>query len=151
MIAVAMLLLSTVQAGADTGPLAAANALLDAWREADVAKAERVLHRDFREMTMHAKGEGWSITPVTRERLLGAMAGVKPGEWDDTLLDPVVHVDGTIAVVWSRYRFRTPYTEAGVFHDDAHCGIATFQLYFDEGRWQVVQFADTHADCTAPR
>jgi len=127
--------------------LAAVNTLLDAWREADVDKAASVLHADFRELTYHASADGWNFTPVARERLLGAMASLKPGEWDDRLLDPTVHVDGPIAVVWSRYRFRTPYTEDGVFHDAAHCGVETFQLYrFPEG-WRIVNFADTHGEC----
>lgn len=139
---------------AEAEALATVQTLLDAWREADVRKAERVLHADFREVTLHAPengatadGRGWSFTPVSRERLLQAMGGIEPGAWDDRLIDPVVHVDGPIAVVWSRYRFRTPYTENGVFHDDAHCGVETFQLYrFGEG-WKIVNFADTHGKC----
>lgn len=148
MLATILLLCATAAPDDSAAALGAVDELLDAWREADVAKADRVLHRDFREMTMHEQeGGGWSVTPVARQRLLDAMANVKPGAWDDHLIDPTVHVDGTIAVVWSRYRFRTPYTESGVFHDEAHCGIATFQLYFDDGRWQIVHFADTHAAC----
>lgn len=134
----------------DPAVLATVQQLLDAWREADVAKAGAVLHSDFREVTLHETEGDWRFSPVTRERLLGAMGSIQPGDWDDRLIEPQVHVDGPIAVVWSRYRFRTPYTENGVFHDEAHCGIETFQLYRIDGAWKIVNFADTHMACDAP-
>lgn len=56
-----------------------------------------------------------------------------------------MHVDGPIAVVWSRYKFTVHYTENGVAHAPSHCGIETFQLYRTEERWQIVNFADTHS------
>ncbi len=127
--------------------LATVERLLDAWREADVGKASAVLHPQFREVTLHENAGQWQFASVSRERLLSVLGGIHPGDWDDRLLTPQVLVDGPIATVWSRYRFRTPHTENGVFHDDAHCGIETMQLYRIDGSWKIVNFADTHADC----
>ena len=127
--------------------LATVERLLDAWREADVGKASAVLHPQFREVTLHENAGQWQLASVSRERLLSVLGGIHPGDWDDRLLTPQVLVDGPIATVWSRYRFRTPHTENGVFHDDAHCGIETMQLYRIDGSWKIVNFADTHADC----
>lgn len=127
--------------------LVAVQTLLDAWREADPAKAGTVLHPEFRELTLHETDGKWNLSPVTRAKLLDVMGRIEPGAWDDKLIGPTVSVDGPIAVVWSRYRFRTPHTENGVLYDDAHCGIETFQLYKLDGEWKILNFADTHADC----
>ena len=121
--------------------------LLDGWREADVAKLEAVLHPDFREVTLHLADGVWDFAAVDRARLIGIVSKNKKGAWDDRLLDPQVHVDGPIAVVWSRYRFTVHYTEKGEERSASHCGIETFQLYRIDTRWQIVNFADTHASC----
>jgi len=127
--------------------LAVVQTLLDGWREADAAKLETALHKDFREVTLHLIDGVWDFAAVDRARLVGMMSKISKGAWDDRLIDPVVHVDGPIAVVWSRYRFTVHFTENGVAHDPSHCGIETFQLYRTDGRWQIVNFADSHADC----
>ena len=126
--------------------LATVQKLLDGWREADPSKVDAALHPDFREVTLHLQNGTWNFTPVSREALIGTVGKIDKGSWDDRLIDPQVHVDGPIAVVWSRYRFTVRYEEAGVAHADAHCGVETFQLYRQDASWKIVNFADTHAD-----
>ena len=126
--------------------LATVQALLDGWREADAGKLERVLHPDFREVTLHLIDGKWDFAAVDRARLISLMSKIEKGSWDDRLIDPQVHVDGPIAVVWSRYEFTVHYVEAGVAQASMHCGIETFQLYRDEADWKIVNFADTHSD-----
>lgn len=126
--------------------LAAVQTLLDGWREADAAKLEAALHRDFREVTLHLVDGKWDFAVVDRASLVGLMGKIEKGSWDDRLVAPVVHVDGPIAVVWSHYRFTVHYVENGVAHDPAHCGVETFQLYRGDSGWKIVNFADTHSD-----
>jgi hypothetical protein len=120
--------------------------LLDGWREADAAKLEAALHRDFREVTLHLQDGKWNFAVETREHLISMMKRIPKGTWDDRLLDPVIHVDGPIAVVWSHYKFTVRFTENGVAHSPSHCGVETFQLYRTDTGWKIVNFADTHAD-----
>jgi hypothetical protein len=120
--------------------------LLDGWREADASKLESVLHPSFREVTLHLQEGKWNFAVVERDTLIKTMSRISKGAWDDQLADPQVHVDGPIAVVWSRYKFTVRYTENGVTQTPAHCGIETFQLYRTESGWKIVSFADTHAD-----
>ncbi len=120
--------------------------LLDGWREANAAKLETALHKDFREVTMHLQEGAWATTVVDRSRLVGLMGKIDKGAWDDHLLAPQVLIDGPIAVVWSRYRFTVHFVEDGVAKSPAHCGIETFQLYRNDGAWKIVNFADTHMD-----
>lgn len=120
--------------------------LLDGWREADAAKLETALHKDFREVTMHLRDGTWETSTVDRATLIGLMAKIEKGSWDDRLIAPQVHVDGPIAVVWSRYKFTVHFVEDSVAKSPAHCGIETFQLYRNDGAWKIINFADTHMD-----
>jgi hypothetical protein len=120
--------------------------VLDGWREADAARLEKALHKDFREVTLHLQDGVWNSAVVDRATLIGLMGRIHKGSWDDRLLAPKVLVDGPIAVVWSPYRFTVNYTEDGVDHHDAHCGIETFQLYRIGAAWKIMNFADTHSD-----
>src|SRR4249919_812383 len=126
--------------------LATVQTLLDGWREADAEKLEASLHQDFREVTLHLQDGAWSFATVDRSKLIGLMSKISKGAWDDVLVDPQVHVDGPIAVVWSRYRFTVRYEEDGVARAPVHCGIETFQLYRTDAGWKIVNFADTHSD-----
>jgi hypothetical protein len=120
--------------------------LLDGWREADPAKLEAALHPDFREVTLHLQDGKWNFAIEGRDRLISTMTRISKGAWDDQLVDPVIHVDGPIAVVWSHYKFTVRFTENGVAHSPSHCGVETFQLYRTDAGWKIVNFADTHAD-----
>ncbi len=61
------------------------------------------------------------------------------GSWDDRLRDIEVRVDPSgIAAVWARYDF---YIDSA----RTHCGIVSLTLYRTAGKWQIVNFADTHS------
>jgi hypothetical protein len=137
---------ATAASKEDKAVLGAVQTMLDAWREADASKLDSVLHEQFREVTLHLKDGQWEFSPFERAKLVGVMGKITRGDWDDHLLAPQVHVDGPIAVVWSRYRFAGRYVEDGVEHHPVHCGIETFQLYRVDGAWKIVNFADTHSD-----
>lgn len=126
--------------------LAAVQLLLDGWRDADAGKVDHALHKDFREVTLHLQDGHWNFAVVDRATLVGMMGKIEKNSWDDRLLEPQVHVDGPIAVVWSRYRFTVRYVENGAHRAADHCGVETFQLYRDASGWKIVSFADTHSD-----
>jgi hypothetical protein len=86
--------------------------LLDGWREADASKLEVALHPDFREVTLHLQDGKWNFAVEERDRLIKTMGRISKGAWDDQLIDPQIHVDGPIAVVWSHYKFIVRYPRA---------------------------------------
>lgn len=55
---------------------------------------------------------------------------LKPGEYRERYWDPIVHVRGKIAVVWTPYEF----WQAG---KTSHCGIDVFELVKEEGGWRI--------------
>jgi len=54
----------------------------------------------------------------------------------ERLIDPHVHVEGDIAMIWSRYEFEIN----GAF---SHCGIDHFDLVRIDGRWRVLNLTWT--------
>lgn len=54
----------------------------------------------------------------------------------ERLIEPHVHVEGDIAMIWSRYEFE----RNGAF---SHCGIDHFDLVRIEGRWRVLNLTWT--------
>jgi hypothetical protein len=56
--------------------------------------------------------------------------GLKPGEYRERYWDPVVHVRGKLAVVWTPYEF----WQGG---KTSHCGIDVFELVKEEGGWRI--------------
>lgn len=56
--------------------------------------------------------------------------GGKPGAFKERYWDPVVHVRGGLAVVWTPYEFwRDGKT--------SHCGIDVFELVKEQGTWKI--------------
>ena len=67
-------------------------------------------------------------TLVTRRPF--APDGPKPGNYKERYWDPVVHVRGSLAVVWTPYEFwRDGKT--------SHCGIDVFEMFKEQGTWRI--------------
>ena len=61
----------------------------------------------------------------------------------ERLVNPHVHVEGDIAMIWSRYEFE----RNGAF---SHCGIDHFDLVRIEGRWRVLNLTWTRQTIGCP-
>lgn len=56
--------------------------------------------------------------------------------WDEQILDYQIKVDGTMASVWTPYRF---YVNGNF----SHCGVNSFQLVKKAEGWKIVYIIDT--------
>ena len=54
----------------------------------------------------------------------------KPGDYRERYWDPVVHVRGKIAVVWTPYEF----WQGG---KTSHCGVDVFEMVKEHGTWKI--------------
>ena len=54
----------------------------------------------------------------------------KPGNYRERYWDPIVHVRGSIAVVWTPYEFWTD-------GKTSHCGIDVFDMAKQDGVWKI--------------
>ena len=61
------------------------------------------------------------------------VAGIKPGpeKLEPRLREPLVQVDGDIAMAWTPYTFFVD----GKLH---HCGVNHFDLVREDGRWKIL-------------
>lgn len=57
-------------------------------------------------------------------------------KFEEKLLDYIIKVDGNMANVWMPYEFWLN----GEF---SHCGVNSFQLFNDNGRWKIIYIIDT--------
>src|SRR5687767_14884487 len=56
--------------------------------------------------------------------------GMRPGAYRERYWDPVVHVRGKLAIVWTPYEF----WQNG---KTSHCGIDVFEMVKEEGAWRI--------------
>ena len=56
--------------------------------------------------------------------------GLKPGAYRERYWDPIVHVRGKLAVVWTPYEF----WQGG---KTSHCGIDVFELVKEDSGWRI--------------
>ena len=56
--------------------------------------------------------------------------GSRPGEYRERYWDPVVHVRGSLAVVWTPYEFWNN-------GKTSHCGIDAFEMVKENGTWRI--------------
>ena len=67
-----------------------------------------------------------------------------PGKLEERLVNPVVEIDGDIAMVWSSYVFL-------IDGKRSHCGVDHFDMVRDAGGWKVLNITWTQrqTDCPA--
>jgi len=75
-------------------------------------------------------GPAGSEGPLVTRRVFTPSTSSRPATGRERYWDPVVHVRGGIAVVW------TPY-EYWADGKSSHCGIDVFDLMKDKGAWKI--------------
>jgi hypothetical protein len=70
--------------------------------------------------------------------------GGKPGPYRERYWDPVVHIRGSLAVVWTPYEF---------WNDGktSHCGIDVFEMVKEKGQWRIGNMMWTVEPDACPR
>lgn len=70
-----------------------------------------------------------SDAPLVTRRIFNATSS-KPGAYRERYWDPVVHVRGGIAVVWTPYEF-------WIDGKTSHCGIDVFDMIKEKAVWRI--------------
>jgi len=92
---------------------------------------------DHAEITSERDGQ---LRRLTIDALTDRIVAYEPGrKLAETIHDPVIHRDGTLAVVWASYSLS--------LDDKAdRCGVDSFTLLKLQGRWQIAAIADNSRD-----
>ena len=103
----------------------------------DSTLMKKTLHNEIKLQTTATSREGKKLLKTeTREQLLNNIAKKKP---EDTYLEKLlsydIKVDGNLASVWTPYEF---YFNGNF----SHCGANSFQLFNNNGTWEIIYLVD---------
>ena len=103
----------------------------------DSTLLKSTLHREIKIQTSAKNKKGENILRnQTKKSLLEAIASKKPEDvYLEKLLSYTIKIDGNLASVWTPYEF---YFN-GKF---SHCGANSFQLFNNNGTWEIIYLVD---------
>lgn len=104
------------------------------------------LHKDIKIQTTATNREQVKVLRTeSREQLLAGVANKKPtNKYFEKLLSYDIKIDGNLASVWTPYEF--------YLNDNfSHCGANSFQLFNNNGKWEIIYLVDMRrrAGCKA--
>jgi hypothetical protein len=121
----------------DESPLRAIERLHEAMRNADAKTVDLLLHANYQGLSLQGTKRSRHVFVDTRDRAVGDIAKLKPGEWEVRFLSTATRVDPNgLAHVWARYVF----LYKGALD---HCGYESYGLFKTPEGWKVISFADT--------
>lgn len=95
------------------------------------------LHKNIKIQTTSTNKEGKKrLITETREKLLTSIANKNPENiYYEKLLSYDIKIDGNLASVWTPYEF--------YFNEKfSHCGANSFQLFNNNGKWEIIYLVD---------
>src|SRR5258708_5658095 len=118
-------------------PLSTIERLHRAMRDADAKTFDLLLHTNYQGLSLQGTKGSRHVFVDTRDRAVGDIAKLKPGEWEVRFLSTATQVDPNgLAHVWARYVF----LYKGALD---HCGYESYGLFKTPVGWKVISFADT--------
>ena len=103
----------------------------------DSTLVSSTMHPSIKIQTTYTKGKGEKkLVTDSREKILTGIASKKPeNKYFEKLLSWNINIDGNLASVWTPYEF--------YFNDNfSHCGANSFQLFNNNGKWQIIYLVD---------
>lgn len=102
----------------------------------DSAVVSKTFHKDIKIQTTSTQKENKVLVTESKTKLLTGIAAKNPAHvYFEKLLAINVQIDGNLASVWTPYEF---YFN-GTF---SHCGANSFQLFNNNGFWQITYLID---------
>ena len=104
----------------------------------DTITLEKVIYKELTLQTIFVNKEGQStLKKETKEQFLKAVSSKKEEDvWLEKLLTYQINIDGNLATVWTSYEF---YFNSKF----SHCGSNSFQLFNNNGHWEIISIVDT--------
>ena len=118
---------------------AAVSQLFTAMRNADSTAVKACFAPDAR---LQSVSKEKTVQTTSIDEFAAHIGKLPPNAADERIVFEQIHIDGTLAAVWTPYRFY--FKEQ--FH---HCGVNSFQLVQLDGVWKIQYVIDTRRkdDC----
>ncbi|WP_299834864.1 nuclear transport factor 2 family protein [uncultured Tenacibaculum sp.] len=109
----------------------------DGLHKGDSSLVRKTLHKEIKIQTTFTNKTGKKIlVSETREKLLKTIASKKVSDtYFEKLLSYTIKIDGNLASVWTPYEF---YYNGNF----SHCGANSFQLFNNNGTWEIIYLVD---------
>ncbi|WP_442265174.1 nuclear transport factor 2 family protein [Tenacibaculum sp. ZS6-P6] len=109
----------------------------DGLHKGDSSLVNKTLHKEVKIQTTFTNKKGKKVLVAeSREKLLKAIASKKKEDsYFEKLLSYTIKVDGNLASVWTPYEF---YLNSKF----SHCGANSFQLFNNNGSWEIIYLVD---------
>lgn len=120
------------------------------FHKGDTLLLKKTIHKDLIAQTTFTTKKGNKVlrsTPNVYKTLVNFAKNVKPTDnYNEKILSYKILVDGNLASVWTDYEF---YNK-GKF---SHCGVNSFQLFNNNGNWEIIYLIDTRrkTNCNTTR
>lgn len=110
----------------------------------DTIALKKAIHENLTLQTAYVNKEGKSVLKTeTKNQFLKAISNKKAEDiWLEKLLSYTIKIDRNLASVWTPYEF--------YFNNNfSHCGVNSFQLFNNNGKWEIISIVDTRSreDC----
>lgn len=104
----------------------------------DTLQIKKTISKELRLQTVFEDKEGKSLLrTIDVAMFLKSIAEKNPDDiWKEKLLSYNIQIDANMANVWTPYEF---YLK----NNFSHCGVNSFQLYFDGTQWKIIYIIDT--------
>lgn len=110
------------------------------FHKGDTLLLKKTIRKDLIAQTTFTTPKGDRVlrsTPNVYKTLMDFAKKVKPtDDYDEKILSYKILIDGNLASVWTPYEF---YNK-GKF---SHCGVNSFQLFNNNGNWEIIYLIDT--------
>ncbi|MFY0602411.1 MAG: nuclear transport factor 2 family protein [Flavobacteriaceae bacterium] len=95
------------------------------------------MHKEIKIQTTRTNREGKKLLKTeTRKQVLTNIANKKPSDiYLEKLLSYTIKIDGNLASAWTPYEF---YYNGNF----SHCGANSFQLFNNNGKWEIIYLVD---------
>lgn len=105
--------------------------------EGDSAKISATLHKDLKLQTTSTSREGKRVLRnELKSQFLKSIANKDPNtKYFEKLLSYDIKIDGNLASVWTPYEFY-------VNDNFSHCGANSFQMFNNNGSWEIIYLVD---------
>ena len=104
----------------------------------DTVTLKKSIHKSLTLQTVFLNKEGKGVLKnQTKEQFLKLVSSKKKeNTWFEKLLSYKINIDGDLATVWMPYEF--------YFNEKfSHCGTNSFQLFKNNGHWEIISIVDT--------
>lgn len=109
----------------------------DGLHNGDSTLLKSTLHKDIKIQTTSTNKKGENILKTdSKQKLLTSIANKNPKHiYLEKLLSFDIKIDGNLASVWTPYEF---YFNGNF----SHCGANSFQLFYNNGKWEIIYLVD---------